>query len=243
MKRFFRSIRNFFLPPADKRTFIRILPLLTVAVLMIVLWLGANYAWEETNSPSFCGLTCHTMPPQYTTYQHSEHTNVLCEDCHMGRDRFFVLLPRKIRYSWQTGSAMVFNTYEYPIIAKNMAPAREACENCHKPEVFANDTLVEIKRFAEDQTNTPNSTFLVVKTGGGTEREGLGYGIHWHVENKVEYWASDERDQVIPYVKVTRPDGTVTEYMDLENNYTAESFQSVPLTTMDCISCHNRTAH
>jgi nitrate/TMAO reductase-like tetraheme cytochrome c subunit len=243
MKRFFRSIRNFFLPPADKRTFLRILPLLTVAVLMIVLWLGANFAWEETNSPSFCGLTCHTMPPQYATYQHSAHTNVLCEDCHMGRDRFFVLLPRKIRYSWQTGSAMVFNTYEYPIIAKNMAPAREACENCHKPEVFANDTLVEIKRFAEDQTNSASSTFLVVKTGGGTEREGLGYGIHWHVENKVEYWATDSTDQVIPYVKVTHTDGSVTEYIDVENSYTTESFKSVSLTTMDCISCHNRTAH
>ncbi len=243
MKRFFRSIRDFFLPPADKRTFIRILPLLTVAVLMIGIWLAGNAAWEETNSPSFCGLTCHTMPPQYVTYQHSEHTNVLCEDCHMGRDRLFVLIPRKIRYSWQTGSAMVLNNYHYPIIAENMAPAREACENCHKPEVFANDTLVEIQRFAEDVANTPTSTFLVVKTGGGTEREGLGYGIHWHVENTVEYWASDDRDQVIPYVKVTRTDGTVTEYMDLNKGYTRESFQSIPLTTMDCISCHNRTAH
>ncbi len=243
MKRFLRAIRNFFLPPADKRTFIRLLPLLTVAVLMIVIWLVGNYAWEETNSPSFCGLTCHTMPPQYVTYQHSAHTNVLCEDCHMGRDRLFVLIPRKIRYSWQTGTAMILNNYEYPIVAKNMAPAREACENCHKPEVFVNDTLVEIMRYAEDETNTATSTYLVVKTGGGTEREGLGYGIHWHVENKVEYWASDERDQVIPYVKVSRTDGTVTEYIDVNKAYTPESFQTIPLTTMDCISCHNRTAH
>ncbi len=243
MKKFFRSIRNFFLPPADAKTFARILPLFAIVLIMLVLFAGANYAWEETNTPSFCGLTCHTMPPQHITYLNSAHTNVSCEDCHMGRDRLHVLIPRKVAYSWQTGSAMILNNYEYPIVAKNMAPAREACENCHKPEVFSGDKLVETRRFAEDENNSTTSTFLVVKTGGGTSREGLGFGIHWHVENVVEYYATDESDQNIPYVKVTATDGAVTEYVDVESGFNPSSLPEEGLQRMDCITCHNRTAH
>ncbi len=183
------------------------------------------------------------MPPEYTTYQHSAHTNVACEDCHMGRDRLAVLIPRKIAYSWQTGTAMLFGTYTYPIVAKNMAPAREACENCHKPEVFSSDKLVEITNFATDEANTKTSTFLAVKTGGGTERQGLGFGIHWHIENPVYYYATDTEQQNIPYVVVDHPDGTKTEYIDSESNFDPNSIQPGQLVEMDCITCHNRTAH
>jgi nitrate/TMAO reductase-like tetraheme cytochrome c subunit len=243
MKKFLQALRNFFLPPADAKTLTRILPLAAIAVLMLVFFVAANFAWEETNTPNFCGLTCHTMPPEHITYLNSVHTNVSCEDCHMGRDRLYVLIPRKIKYSWQTGSAMVLNTYEYPIVAKGMAPAREACENCHKPEVFSGDKLVEIHRFGSDEANTPTSSYLAVKIGGGTQREGLGYGIHWHVENVVEYFASDERDQVIPYIKVTTPEGVVTEFIDAESGFDTSTLKSGELKQMDCITCHNRVAH
>lgn len=57
MKRFFGAMSRFFLPPADKKTFIRILPLVTIALLMIVLFTAATVAWEESNSINFCGLT------------------------------------------------------------------------------------------------------------------------------------------------------------------------------------------
>ncbi len=243
MKRFFGAMSRFFLPPADKKTFIRILPLVTIALLMIVLFTAATVAWEESNSINFCGLTCHTMPPQYITHYYSAHTNVTCEDCHMGRDRLGVMIQRKVKYSWQTGSAMLLNNYEYPIVAKNMAPAREACENCHKPEVFTTDKLVEIKRFAEDETNTPSSTYLSVKTGGGTSRQGLGFGIHWHIENPVYYFATDESRQNIPYVVVENKDGTQTEYVDVEVDFDPTSVDVSQLRKMDCIDCHNRTAH
>lgn len=51
---------------------------------MIVLT-GAAYGWEYTNSPAFCGTTCHTMPPQFTAYQASPHANIACVECHIGR--------------------------------------------------------------------------------------------------------------------------------------------------------------
>lgn len=243
MKKISQAIRNFFLPPADAKTFIRILPLVLLAIVMLLLFTAATYAWEETNTVSFCGLTCHTMPPQYVTHQISAHTNVACEDCHMGRDRLVVLIPRKIRYSYQTGSAMLLNNYEYPIVAKNMAPAREACENCHKPEVFSNDKLVEIRHYAQDEANTATSTFLVMKIGGGLSRQGLGYGIHWHIENPVFYYANDEREQDIPYVMVKNADGSTTEYIDTESGFSASTIKPEDLKQMDCITCHNRTAH
>ncbi len=237
------AIKKFFLPSDDSKTLVRVLPLVVVAIVVVIFFVSANAVWEVTNSVKFCGLTCHTMPPQYVTHENSAHTNVTCEDCHMGRDKLSVMVQRKIKYSWQTGSAMVLGNYEYPIIAKNMAPAREACENCHKPEVFSADKLVEIKHFAEDAENSATITSLVIKTGGGTSREGLGYGIHWHIENPVYYYATDPEQQDIPYVVVTAPGGQKTEYVNVESNFDASKVQPDQLKQMDCITCHNRTAH
>ncbi len=243
MKRFFGAVRRFFLPPADAKVFTRILPLFVVAFVIVLFFAFSNYAWEASNAPSFCGLTCHTMPPEYATYQQSPHTNVTCEDCHMGRDTLGVMIQRKVTYSWQTGTAMLFNTYKFPIVAKNMAPAREACENCHKPEKFSTDKLVEKKSYSEDEANTLNSTFLVVKTGGGTQRQGLGFGIHWHIENPVYFYTDDLEQQNIPYVVVDGPNGEQTEYVDVESGFNPASVKKEQLHKMDCITCHNRTAH
>jgi len=243
MKRFIQAVRRFFLPPDDAKVIVRILPLFVVAFVVILFFAFGTYAWEESNEPEFCGTTCHTMPPQYVTYQESPHTNVICEDCHMGRDRLNVMVGRKVSYSWQTGTAMLLNNYEYPIYAENMIPARAACENCHKPEKFSTDKLVEIKHFAENEENTPTSTFLVVKTGGGTKRQGLGYGIHWHIENPVHFYATDSHQQNIPYVVVTNLDGSKTEYIDVESGLDPSTIKPEQLQEMDCITCHNRTAH
>jgi nitrate/TMAO reductase-like tetraheme cytochrome c subunit len=243
MKRLFAAIKGFFLPPATAPVMTRVLPLASIAVLMLVLFVATTVAWEETNSVDFCGLTCHTMPPEYITHKASAHSNVSCEDCHMGRDVMGVMIPRKIMYSWQTGSAMVTGTYEYPIVSRTMRPARDACENCHKPEKFTNDKLVELKHFAIDEANTPQTTYLVVKTGGGTKRQGLGFGIHWHVENPVYFYATDRERQDIPYVVVTNADGTKTEYVDVDANFDPASIKPEQLQRMDCITCHNRIAH
>ena len=87
------------------------------------------------------------------------------------------------------------------------------------------------------------TTFLSVKTGGGTRREGLGFGIHWHIENPVYYLATDKEEQKIPYVVVENADGTHTEYVDVESGFDPASVNQAQLVKMDCITCHNRTAH
>lgn len=243
MKRFLSWLKNLFFPPPHSTPLRRVLPFAIVALILILVFLSSLIVWEETNTTVFCGTACHTMPPQYVTHQVSSHARLTCEDCHMGRAPIFESIRRKVYYSWLTGSAMVFNTYEYPIYAKKMRPASDACEPCHSPELFTDDRLVEIKRFAADESNSPSLIYLILKTGGGTRRQGLGYGIHWHIENPVYYYATDEQRQTIPYVRVTKTDGSQVEYVDVESGFDPKTLDESELVKMDCITCHNRTAH
>jgi hypothetical protein len=242
MKKLLRSLKSFLFPGPDKPLAIRILPYAVLGLLTIMVIGLGTWTWEYTNSPAFCGQTCHTMPPQYSTYLVSPHARVTCSDCHIGRESFPVQFSRKVG---EIGLviATITGNYNFPIRAHNMRPARESCELCHYPELFSSDSMLEIKHFAEDENNTESITYLLMKTGGGTRREGLGYGIHWHTENPVYYLALDDEKQQIPYVKVINDDGTVTEYIDSESNIDPKSIPQDKLEKMDCITCHNRASH
>jgi hypothetical protein len=213
-----------------------------MGVISLIFLAGGTSAWEYTNSPAFCGTACHTMPPEYTAYLSSPHARVDCVECHIGRDYIATRISRKAGDASHL-FASTFQTYEFPIRSKNMRPARETCELCHYPEKFSNDSLVEIKKFAPDLENTPSSIFLVMKIGGGSEREGLGRGIHWHIENQVLYYPLDSLEQEIPYVRVASADGTIVEYVDVESGFDPSIINSSELKEMDCITCHNRVTH
>lgn len=216
----------------------------TLIVLVIVAITISATTWEYTNSPQFCGTTCHTMPPEYTAYQVSPHARVDCVDCHLGQDSVVLTVPRKAREISHVVNALT-QAYEPPIYVKSLRPARDTCEQCHNPEKFSSDAFVEIKRYAEDEANTPTRTYLIVKTGGGSRREGLGRGIHWHIENEVWFYADGPLKQTIPYVREVGPDGEVTEYFDVEAGLPADFGQQVEgeLHRMDCIDCHTRISH
>jgi nitrate/TMAO reductase-like tetraheme cytochrome c subunit len=242
MKKFRTTLRNFFFPPAGSPRWMLILPYTILGVLTIILLVGGAYAWDYTNSPAFCGTTCHTMPPEYAAYQLSPHSRIACVECHIGREFIGNQIFRKagdIRHV----IAVTFNTYEYPIRAKSMRPAPEICEKCHSPEKFSDDSLRVKYHFYTDEQNTPYSIYLILKTGGGSKRVGLGRGIHWHIENQVQYYSTDELDQTIPYVRVTNDDGSVDEYVDVQSNFDPASVNDANLKTMDCITCHNRITH
>lgn len=216
---------------------------LIIFLLLMAVTVSAT-TWEYTNSPEFCGTVCHTMPPEYTAYQVSPHARVDCVDCHLGRDTILLTVPRKIREVNHVINALT-QAYEPPIYVKNLRPARDTCERCHNPDKFSSDTFIEIKRYGEDEVNTQQSTFLILKTGGGTRREGLGRGIHWHIENEVWFYTDDPLKQTIPYVKEVGPDGQVVEYFDVEAGLPPDFGQQVgaELQRMDCIDCHNRISH
>lgn len=242
MKKVFKWIKSILLPPASAPLWVRLLPYILLGILTLLVLTAGAYAWDYTNSPEFCGQVCHTMPPEYTAYLTSPHARIACVDCHIGKGFIATRITRKagdIKHVMAT----LFKTYEFPIHAKDLRPARETCERCHFPEKFSDDSLREIKHFAPDTENTPTTIYLVLKTGGGSKRLGLGRGIHWHIENKVYYLPLDEREQEIPYVRVVMEDGTVSEYFDIEADLKPEQIDPAKLKEMDCITCHNRITH
>ncbi len=217
-----------------------LLPYLVLGVLTLSLLVGGAYTWDYTNSPGFCGTTCHTMPPEYAAYQVSPHARIACVDCHIGREFIGNQIFRKagdVRHIVATA----FQTYEYPIRVKSMRPAPEICEKCHSPEKFSDDSLRTITRFHEDMSSY--NIYLILKTGGGSRREGLGRGIHWHIESEVYYYAAGAEEQEIPYIKVIQADGSVVEYVDVESEFDPAAIDTDKLKRMDCITCHNRITH
>ena len=205
--------------------------------------IGSNRTYHYTESVQFCGQACHgPMKPEYTAYLSSPHARVDCVDCHVGSGAS-AFVKAKINGMHQL-FCVFKGDYQHPIKTpiKNLRPARETCEQCHWPEKFSGNLDRTYTHFLADETNTPFSVRLIMKVGGGPQHQGLVEGIHWHVspQNKVEYIASDDKRQVIPWVRFTDPKGKVTEYR-------TDDFKDDPakheVRTMDCLDCHNRPAH
>ncbi|MBS1249525.1 MAG: hypothetical protein MAG431_01105 [Chloroflexi bacterium] len=242
MKKIFSWVKGFFFPPAGTPLWLRLTPYIVLGILTLAVLISSAYAWEYTNSPEFCGTGCHTMPPEFTSYLTSPHARIKCVDCHIGEGFIATRISRKAGDAKHIIS-LVFQDYEYPIKAKKLRPARETCELCHFPEKFSDDSVREIESYQSDKENTPLTTYLVLKTGGGSKRLGLGRGIHWHIENPVYFYAEDRDEQSIPYVQVVEEDGTVTEYIDVQSDITPADINEEELIEMDCITCHNRITH
>lgn len=235
-------IANFFYPESGSPPWKFILPFAVLIVLFIVVTFGGIQTWEYTNSSEFCGTACHTMPPQSVSFLNSPHSNVTCEECHIGRTSFVNQMTRKSQALHEI-YYMTFSLYEYPIRAKALRPALDTCEKCHRPETFVDDSMRVIKRFADDRENTATSIYLIMKTGGGDARQGNARGIHWHISSKVLYYSDDELSQTIPYVRVYNEDGTFIEYTDVESGFDPATVDESQLKPMDCVTCHNRVTH
>ena len=236
-------LRNLFSAPPGSRFRRRALPFfIGGGLLFVALLLAIPPAWEYSNSAAFCGTTCHTMPPQFKTYLASAHARVPCVDCHIGRDLILVQLLRKSGHM-RLVAATVLNNYEYPIQVSDMRPARETCELCHFPEKFADDSLRLIPHYDDNRQNDPYNIYLLMHTGGGTKRTGLGKGIHWHIENKISYIATDNSEQEIPWVRVQMVDGKTVDYNAVNSPIDTTHLQNYPIRQMDCITCHNRISH
>ncbi len=100
-------------------------------------------------------------------------------------------------------------------------------------------------RYGNDIHNTLRQTRLLINVGGGSPKAGQVTGIHWHmnIANEVTYVSSDEKRQVIPWVRIKDMNGNVTEYLDRLRPMSPEQVESASKRTMDCVDCHNRPAH
>jgi nitrate/TMAO reductase-like tetraheme cytochrome c subunit len=228
--------------PRDKKMLIGFVAVSVVFLLLTAI--GSNRTYHYTESVTFCGQACHTpMKPEYTAYLNSPHARVDCTDCHVGAGAS-AFVKSKINGVHQLYGALSGN-YQRPIPTpvKNLRPAQETCEQCHWPQKFVGTLDRTYTHFLADETNTPFAVRLLLKVGGADPTHGPVGGIHWHmnVANKIEYIATDEQRQVIPWVRLTDTNGVTTEFR-------TASFKDVPATqhtirTMDCLDCHNRPAH
>lgn len=212
-------------------------------VFLLLSALGSYHTYHFTESVQFCGQACHTvMKPELVTYQHGSHARVSCTECHIGPGATW-FVKSKLSGTYQV-YATLFNKYSRPVPTpvKNLRPAQETCEQCHWPKKFVGNLDRTYNYFLGDETNTPFSVRLTMKVGGADITHGPVGGIHWHmnVGNKVEYVATDESRQKIPWVRMTDPQGIVTEFRtkDFTNDVSKYTVR-----TMDCMDCHNRPAH
>ncbi len=216
---------------------------MAAVVFLLITAIGSNNTYHYTESTQFCGVACHEpMKPEYVAYLDSPHARVACVDCHVGSGAS-AYVSSKINGVHQLYCTLTGNM-QRPIKTpvKNLRPAQETCEQCHWPQKYVGNVDRTYTHFLADETNTAFSVHLSLKVGGGSPTYGQVGGVHWHMNlgNKVEYIASDERRQVIPWVRFTGTNGVVTEYR-------TPDFKDDPakhtLRTMDCIDCHNRPAH
>jgi predicted CXXCH cytochrome family protein len=210
-------------------------------VFLFLFFLGSVELLDYTESVAFC-TACHTMYPEKTVYQISPHQNVGCGTCHIGPGAVPAVQAKlaSVRYLWE----YPLNLYTRPIPSPvhSLRPVEVVCEQCHWPQKFYTDRLLEISHFGEDEANSRTDIYLLLKTGGGTQREGLGKGIHWHIENVILYRAADEQLQDIPWIQ-TEIDGVTTVYTASNTKLTPDQIAALPVHRLDCIDCHNRATH
>jgi nitrate/TMAO reductase-like tetraheme cytochrome c subunit len=204
---------------------------------------GSYKTYQFTESVQFCGQACHTvMKPELTTYLHGPHARVGCVECHIGPGATW-FVRSKLSGTYQV-YATLFDTFPRPIPTpiNNLRPAQETCNQCHWPRKFVGNLDRTYNYFLGDKTNTPFSVRLLLRVGGGDPTHGPVGGIHWHmsVSNRVEYIATDQARQKIPWVRLTDPAGVVTVFR--ESRFTNDISQ-YEIRKMDCMDCHNRPAH
>lgn len=230
-------------PVHQKRAFV----IIGVTTLFILFTMFGTYrAYEFTESVTFCGRLCHqVMHPEYTAYHNSPHARVACAACHIGHGADW-FVRSKLSGTYQIYSVLA-KKYSRPIETpiKNLRPAQETCEQCHWPQQFFGAVEQDRFYYLSDEKNTEWRTQLLMLVGGGTPPYGKKEGIHWHmnINNEVEYVATDEERQVIPWVRKIASDGTEEIFVEEGSGYSAENLPKGELRKMDCMDCHNRPSH
>jgi hypothetical protein len=221
--------------------FVALLTPINAFILAIAVFQGLHYM----DSVDFCGTVCHTvMEPEHTSYQGSPHSRVHCVGCHIGPGASWFVKSKLsgVRQIF----AVALKTYARPIPTPvhNLRPARETCEQCHWPQKFHDLKLRLIKKFAEDEKNTPLVTALLLKVGGTQGKEGKGTGIHWfHMDpyNRITYLA-DEKRETVYWVEHRAGNSPVREFRLASSGKTAIP-EKAEKHVMDCVDCHNRPTH
>ena len=198
-------------------------------------------AVEHMETVQFCGQSCHVMKPEFTAYQNSIHSRVLCVECHVapGASGW---LSSKMAGTRQL-MAVVRNNYPRPIQSamesNRLVPATETCERCHWPEIRVWHLQV-IPNYKDDEQNTASQTVLLM-TIGGAANSGI-HGSHFGSGVRIRYAATDLKRQTIPWVEYrNEKTGVVRTYASADSKH--DDLARLPQHDMQCVDCHNRPAH
>jgi NapC/NirT cytochrome c family, N-terminal region len=205
-----------------------VLTLVNVGIVTLAA-LGAAHYMETT---SFCGQTCHVpMRPEFTAHQEGAHARVTCVACHISPGAAGTI--RAKRNGTRQLYLVLRGTFARPIPtpARGLPVAADTCAHCHQPGFPMADITRVTREYDDDEANTETVGTLVVAPNH----------VHWHARGdvRVEYVATDEKRETIPYMRVTGPDGRATEYF--ASGITARP--AGELRQMDCLDCHSRPAH
>jgi len=227
--------------PAQRRVAV-ILFGLTMANIVIVS-LGAYRGVEYMDSVGFCGQVCHTpMKPELVAHEQGPHARIACVRCHVapGAGSFV----RAKLAGTRRLLAVSRGNYSRPIVAaaEDLVPSHDTCEQCHSPGQFRGDLSRRIAEYANVEKNTESVTTLRLHIGG-TDRVGTTTGIHWHADPStvIEYIATDDQRQTIPWVRVTDVRNGVREYT--VGTVSPDALARGERRRMECTDCHNRPSH
>jgi hypothetical protein len=216
--------------------------LATVLIGIVVLGAAGIAGWEYSNSNAFCATLCHSVhPEEIAAHQTGAHARVNCVECHMGRNSTLHLMALKPTHAKELWGMIA--GYERPITSGTLRPSREACESCHYPTTEHNDSVAVKVHYATDAESSESRTKIVLHTGMEAIREGYTKGIHWHVQNEVRFASPDPQRREIPWVEVTKADGTKVAYTDAESKLTPEQIAELKPRAMACYDCHNSVGH
>ena len=209
---------------------------------LAVLAAGGIVAWEYSNSNAFCATMCHSVHPEETrSHGFNAHARVDCVECHMGRISTLHMMALKPTHAKELWGMIV--GYERPLTSSTFRPSRDNCEGCHWPSVEHHDSIAIKKRYDTDPKSTETTYKLVLHTGMGTIRDATAKGIHWHIENEVQFIATDPQRRNIPWVQVKGADGKVSTYVDTSSQLSEAELKKFEARRMECFDCHNAVGH
>lgn len=225
----------------------RLIAFLVVSFIFVLPLVGVSsyHGYHYTDSTEFCAKVCHSvMEPQAVAHHRSAHARVTCAECHIGSGADWFVKSKL------SGTRQIFrtmgDTFPRPIpnAITELRPARDTCMECHWPEKFHGSQLFTRVHYSADQFNTRREVRMLVKTGGADPVTGRIEGIHMHMalSGAVDYVAVDHDLQNIPWVKYTATDGTVTIFRSDGLTSKDPPPQGI-VRRVDCMDCHNRSAH
>jgi hypothetical protein len=203
---------------------------------------GGIVAWEFSNSNQFCATMCHSVHPEETrAHGTAAHARVNCVECHMGRLSTLHMMALKPTHAKELWGMIV--GYERPLTSSTLRPSRDHCEGCHWPSAEHHDSIAIKKRYDTDAKSSETTYRLVLHTGMGTIRDATAKGIHWHIENEVQFIATDPQRRNIPWVQVKGADGKLVTYVDAEAKLSDAELKKFEPRRMECYDCHNAVGH